>query len=124
MQQRGFGELEAAVMERAWQHDDGATVREIFEELSCGRQIAYTTVLSTLDNLHRKGWVTREREGKAYRYWPAMTREERSAHLMRAAFSSGGDTEAVLAFFVEQMTEEESAQLKAALRNNGGRKRP
>jgi predicted transcriptional regulator len=123
MQQRGFGDLEATVMERVWDREDGATVREVFEELAGARQIAYTTVLSTIDNLHRKGWVRREREGKAYRYWPTMTREERSANLMRAAFDAGGDTEAVLAFFVNQMTESESAQLKAALRRTGTGKR-
>jgi predicted transcriptional regulator len=123
MQQRGFGDLEATVMERVWGREDGVTVREVFEELSDARQIAYTTVLSTLDNLHRKGWVKREREGKAYRYWPTMTREQRSANLMRAAFDAGGDTEAVLAFFVNQMTESESAQLQAALRRSGAEKR-
>lgn len=123
MQQRGFGDLEATVMERVWGRDDGVTVREVFEELAGARQIAYTTVLSTLDNLHRKGWVKREREGKAYRYWPTMTREERSANLMRAAFDAGGDTEAVLAFFVNQMTESESAQLQAALRRSGDKRR-
>jgi predicted transcriptional regulator len=123
MQQRGFGDLEATVMERVWDREDGVTVRQVFEELADARQIAYTTVLSTMDNLHRKGWVRREREGKAYRYWPTMTREERSANLMRAAFSAGGDREAVLAFFVEQMTPEESIQLKAALRQSGTPKR-
>jgi len=125
MQQRGFGDLEASVMDRVWAREDGVTVREVFDELVGVRQIAYTTVLSTMDNLHRKGWVRRDREGKAYRYWPTMTREERSANLMRAAFDSGGDTGAVLAFFVEQMTAEESAQLEAALRLGGGtRRRP
>jgi predicted transcriptional regulator len=123
MQERGFGDLEATVMERVWGCEDGATVREVYDQLCDARQIAYTTVLSTMDNLHRKGWLKREREGKAYRYWPTMTREERSANLMRAAFDAGGDTEAVLAFFVKQMTETESAQLKAALRRSGAEKR-
>ena len=123
MQQRGFGDLEATVMDRVWAREDGVTVREVFDELTGVRQIAYTTVLSTMDNLHRKGWVRRDREGKAYRYWPTMTREERSANLMRAAFSAGGDREAVLAFFVGQMTAEESAQLKAALRHGGSGRR-
>lgn len=45
-----------------------------------------------------------------------MSREERSARLMKAAFDAGGDTNTVLAFFVEQMSTEQSAQLKAALR--------
>jgi predicted transcriptional regulator len=122
VQQRGFGDLEATVMDRVWGRDDGVTVREVYEELAGFRQIAYTTVLSTLDNLHRKGWVRREREGKAYRYWPTMTKAERSANLMRAALESGGEPEAVLNFFVEQMSAEESAQLKAALRRSGARK--
>jgi predicted transcriptional regulator len=122
MQERGFGDLEATVMDRVWGRDDGVTVREVYGELADTRQIAYTTVMSTLDNLHRKGWVRREREGKAYRYWPTITREQRSANLMRAAFDSGGKPEAVLAFFVDQMSAEESAQLKAALRHTGGRK--
>ncbi|MEH3132937.1 MAG: BlaI/MecI/CopY family transcriptional regulator [Mycolicibacterium neoaurum] len=117
MQQRGLGDLEATVMDRVWASADGATVRDIFEQLADARQIAYTTVLSTMDNLYRKGWVRRDREGKAYRYWPTMTREERSAQLMRAAFDSGGNAEAVLAFFVDQMSAEESAQLRAALRH-------
>jgi predicted transcriptional regulator len=123
MQQRGFGDLEAIVMDRVWGHDDGVTVREVYEQLADTRPIAYTTVLSTLDNLHRKGWVRREREGKAFRYWATVTREERSANLMRAAFDSGGDAAAVLAFFVDQMSAEESAQLKEALRHTGSRKR-
>lgn len=117
MQQRGLGDLEATVMDRVWASADGATVRDIFEQLADARQIAYTTVLSTMDNLYRKGWVRRDREGKAYRYWPTMTREERSAQLMRAAFDSGGNAEAVLAFFVDQMSAEESAKLRAALRH-------
>ncbi|MGN7781118.1 BlaI/MecI/CopY family transcriptional regulator [Mycolicibacterium sp. 22603] len=123
MQQRGLGDLEATVMDRVWASADGATVRDIFEQLTDARQIAYTTVLSTMDNLYRKGWVRRDREGKAYRYWPTMTREERSAQLMRAAFDSGGNTEAVLAFFVDQMSAEESAQLRAALRHAPKRQR-
>jgi predicted transcriptional regulator len=116
MQQRGFGDLEAVVMDRAWAHDAPVTVREVFDELAADRDIAYTTVMSTMDNLHRKGWLAREREGKAYRYWPTMTREERSAKLMRDAFHSGGDVDLVLSHFLEQMNAEESAKLRAALR--------
>lgn len=120
MQQRGFGELESVVMDRVWSRSEAVTVREIFDELAQHRSIAYTTVLSTMDNLHRKGWLQRERSGKAYLYRAAMSREERSARLMREAFQTGGDTDAVLAHFVQQMTTEESAQLRAALQRAGG----
>ena len=50
---RGFGELEAVVMDRVWEHGGPVTVRELFDELRRERAIAYTTVMSTMDNLHR-----------------------------------------------------------------------
>lgn len=90
MRVRGFGELEAVVMDRIWDRDGTTTVREIFDELAAEREIAYTTVMSTMDNLHTKGWLERERDGKAYRYWPALTREQHSAQLMREVFDAGG----------------------------------
>jgi predicted transcriptional regulator len=58
---RGFGDLEAVVMERLWGSDGATTVREVLEQLQLEREIAYTTVQSTMDNLHRKGWLTRRR---------------------------------------------------------------
>lgn len=116
MRVRGFGELEATVMDRLWSRAEVSTVRDIFDDLAAGRAIAYTTVLSTMDNLHRKGWLARERVGKAYHYRPTLTREEHSATLMREAFESGGDSDLVLAFFLNQMGDDESAQVQAALR--------
>ncbi|BDY30544.1 CopY family transcriptional regulator [Mycolicibacterium mageritense DSM 44476 = CIP 104973] len=116
MQQRGFGDLEAVVMDRVWASDEAVTVREIFDDLAAKREIAYTTVMSTMDNLHRKGWLERTRVGKAYSYWPTMTREERSANLMRDALHAGGDADLVLNFFLNQINDEESEQLRVALR--------
>jgi predicted transcriptional regulator len=116
VQQRGFGELEAVVMDQVWAGEGAVTVRDVFVELAAQRDIAYTTVMSTMDNLHRKGWLERERDGKAYRYWAVMTREERSAKLMSEAFHSGGDTDLVLSFFLDKMNTEESDRLRAALR--------
>lgn len=57
-----------------------------------------------MDNLHRKGWLDRERHGRAYLYWPTLTREQYSAGLMRAALDAGGRAEDVLARFIERMT--------------------
>ncbi len=103
-------------MDRVWDLCQTTTVREIFDDLARDREIAYTTVMSTMDNLHRKGWLQRERAGKAFRYWPTMTREEHSAALMRDAFDTGGDSDRVLAFFINQMDAEESSRVRAALR--------
>jgi predicted transcriptional regulator len=120
---RGFGELEAVVMDRIWNQDGTTTVREIFDELAAEREIAYTTVMSTMDNLHTKGWLARERDGKAYRYWPRLTREQHSAQLMREALDGGGRSELVLSHFLEQISPEESARLRDALRRLARRAR-
>ncbi|MEY8014059.1 BlaI/MecI/CopY family transcriptional regulator [Mycobacterium servetii] len=116
MRVRRFGELEAVVMDRVWNRAEVVTVRDIFDDLARDRQTAYTTVMSTMDNLHRKGWLQRERAGKAFRYWPTMTREEHSATLMRDAFAAGGDSDLVLAHFLEQMDEGESLRVRDFLR--------
>lgn len=116
MRVRGFGELEAVIMDHLWEYDKICTVRDVHSAISTGRRIAYTTVMSTMDNLHRKGWLARERIGKAYQYWPTKSREAHTAALMRDAFDSGGDTDRVLTFFLEQMNDDESARLQAALR--------
>jgi predicted transcriptional regulator len=117
---RGFGDLETVVMHRIWEHDGPVTVREIFDELSKTRPIAYTTVMSTMDNLHRKDWLARERDGKAYRYTAVASREEYSARLMGEALAAAGDTEAVLSHFVAAMDGGQAEALRAVLDSRAG----
>ena len=112
----GFGELEAVVMDRLWARGGRSTVRDVFDEIAEHREIAYTTVMSTMDNLHRKGWLERIRQGKAFSYWPTLSREAHSAQLMREAFDAGGKSDVVLTHFVEQMSAEESERVRRALR--------
>ena len=119
---RGFGDLEAVVMSRLWDHDGTVTVRDVFDELRQERAIAYTTVMSTMDNLHRKGWLARVKDGKAYRYSAVASREEYSARLMREAMAEAGDTEAVLSHFLAEMDSAESDALRAVLRRLTGEK--
>ncbi|MFE3322696.1 BlaI/MecI/CopY family transcriptional regulator [Nocardia sp. NPDC059195] len=102
-------------MDRGWASEEDFTVRDIYESLRLEREIAYTTVMSTMDNLHRKGWLDRKRDGKAYLYWPTLTREEYSAQLMRQALD-GTRSDLVLAHFVEQITDDETDALRAVLR--------
>ena len=119
---RGFGDLEAVIMARVWEHAEPVTVRELHDEMSAERVIAYTTVMSTMDNLHRKGWLNRVKEGKAYRYSPSASREEYSAGLMREALADGGDTEVVLSHFLAQIDGDESEALRSVLSKlRGGR---
>jgi predicted transcriptional regulator len=117
---RGFGDLETVIMHMVWDHDTPVTVRELFDQLKQERAIAYTTVMSTMDNLHRKGWLERVKEGKAYRYTATASREEYSARLMREALDGGGNTEMVLSHFIAQMGGAESEVLRSVVRRLGG----
>jgi predicted transcriptional regulator len=119
---RGFGELEAVIMQMVWDHAGPVTVRDLFSELSGQREIAYTTVMSTMDNLHRKEWLARSKDGKAYRYTATASREEYSARLMAEALAGGGDTEAVLSHFVAQIDGQESEALASVLRRLADRR--
>ena len=92
------------------------SVRELLGELRQEWAITCTTVMSTMDNLHRKGWLARAKEGKAYRYTATASREEYSARLMQEALAGGGDTEAVLSHFVAQMDGPESEALRTVMR--------
>jgi predicted transcriptional regulator len=117
---RGFGDLETVIMHMVWDHDGPVTVRDLFDELKRERVIAYTTVMSTMDNLHRKGWLARAKDGKAYRYTATASREEYSARLMREALADGGDTEVVLSHFVDQIGGAESEALRMVVRRLRG----
>jgi predicted transcriptional regulator len=119
---RGFGDLEAVIMQLVWDHHEPVTVRELLGELRQDRVIAYTTVMSTMDNLHRKGWLARAKDGKAYRYTATASREEYSARLMQEALADGGDTELVLRHFVAQMDGAESEALRAVIQRLAGRR--
>jgi len=119
---RGFGELETVIMHMVWDHGRPVTVRELFDELAQERAIAYTTVMSTMDNLHRKGWLVRTKDGKAYRYTATASREEYSARLMQEALAVGGDAEAVLTHFIAQIGSAESEALRTVMRRLTGRR--
>jgi predicted transcriptional regulator len=116
---RGFGELEAAIMNRLWTRQEPATVREILDDLRGDREFAYTTVMTVLDNLHRKGWLTRQLDGRAYRYQPVSTKQEYSAELMRKALDGSGDNTSTLLRFVEEMTPAEAEAVQRALKDRG-----
>jgi predicted transcriptional regulator len=111
-----LGDLERVVMERLWTAADGATVREVHTALEADREIAYTTVMTVLDRLAKKDIVTREREGRAWRYFAANSREELSAQAIRHTVDRlETDRRAAMLHFLDDATPEEIDDLKAAL---------
>ncbi len=69
-----LGDLELQVMEVLWRTDTAMSVREVLAELTKDRDLAYTTVMTVLDRLSKKGRVTRELHGRAWYYLPAESR--------------------------------------------------
>ena len=68
-----LGELEQQVMAVLWERDAAASVRDVHEQLAAERELAYTTVMTVLDRLAKKGIVRRELGGRAWLYRPAKT---------------------------------------------------
>ncbi len=103
------------VMDRLWSRRRPVTVREIFDDLRMTRAIAYTTVMTVMDTLHRKGILRREMAGRAYLYEAVLSREEHSAQLMQSVLADSRDRTATLVAFVEQMNRSEATRLRKAL---------
>ncbi|MEV0667431.1 BlaI/MecI/CopY family transcriptional regulator [Actinomadura luteofluorescens] len=111
-----FGDLEAVVMDRMWSYSRPANVREVLEDLQRERPIAYTTVMTVMDNLHKKGWLRRKRVGRAYEYETVASREGYTAKLMREALATSNNQAAALVHFLSALSPEESEALRAALK--------
>lgn len=102
-------------MEVLWARDSPAPVRDVVEALRPTRSSAYTTVQTVMEILHRKGWLAREKNGRAYEYWPLASREEYAARLIDDILSETPDRTAVLARFFSEMDPAEAAKLRQAL---------
>lgn len=70
-----LGPLETDIMQIIWQ-DERSTVKKVHRKLSQQRDIAYTTVMTTMSRLAEKGVLNRHREGLAYVYTPAITEDD------------------------------------------------
>jgi predicted transcriptional regulator len=71
----GIGPLEADILAIIWERER-VTVRDVYEILRLQRKIAYTTVMTVLNNLVKKGLLTQNRASTAYVYTPAITGNE------------------------------------------------
>ena len=99
-------ELEAEVMEELWR-SNGDTVRAVMEALNsrAAKARAYTTYMTIMARLHRKGFLKRRRDGKTHFYWPVMSRDEYRDTRARADVDAlvEGYGDVALAHFARQM---------------------
>ena len=101
-----LGALESELMERVWALKE-ASVRDLHAELA--PRLAYTTVMTTLDRLFKKGLLSRRSVGRAFYYSPKIGKQEYNQqltqHLLDIAISETGSREVVLSCFVDYVSE-------------------
>jgi predicted transcriptional regulator len=117
-----FGELEATVMDRIWNADAPRSVRDLMEDLQRERTIAYTTVMTVMERLFRKGLLTRVEQSRAYWYSPAQSRADYTAGLMADTLANSTDKAATLVHFAERVSAREAKQLIKALSDRSARR--
>jgi predicted transcriptional regulator len=114
---QALGPLETDLLRLLWARED-ATVRELLEEQSL--DAAYTTVMTTLDRLYKKGVLERTLEGKAYRYKAKQSEEgynrQAVAQGLRALLAPAKDPTVPISFLVDAVTEQDAAALEVLAR--------
>jgi predicted transcriptional regulator len=68
-----LGKLERQVLDEAWRRSE-VSVRDIY--LAFDEKVAYTTLMTTLDRLYKKRLLERRKDGRAFLYSPAVSRDE------------------------------------------------
>src|ERR1700722_1536590 len=118
-----LGPLEQRMLDALWTRGS-ATVRELIE--GGYDDLAYTTVMTTLDRLFKKGLLTRADEGRAFRYAPRYSRDELqrevAGHAFRQLLDASPASSLPLSFLVEILGERD-AQLLDDLQKLVARKR-
>jgi predicted transcriptional regulator len=105
-------ELEAAIMDVVWtQKWSSFAVGDVLAILEKRRDIAYTTVMTTVARLHDKGLLDRERDGKRYLYSPKLTREEFLQSTAREVLDEAVSGHQAMAMLAEKVSEASAGEL-------------
>jgi predicted transcriptional regulator len=108
-----LGNLESELMERVWHHGE-LSVRDLHAELA--PRLAYTTVMTTMDRLYKKGMLKRRKEGKAFLYVAALSeqeyQEQLAHHLFGMVLHNGKNNGAVLSNFVDAVSDTDEKLLE------------
>jgi predicted transcriptional regulator len=101
-----LGPLEQRLLHEIWARGN-ATVRELID--GGHLEIAYTTVMTTLDRLYKKQFLDRSAEGRAFRYTARVTQQElqraAAGHVIQQLLNSSSAASLPLSYLVEAVTE-------------------
>ena len=115
---RSFGELETRIMNVVWSAEGAVTVHEVVDTLDSPK-VAYTTAMTVIERLRHKGWLERERRGRAFLYRATRDEGEYAAWLMGEALNEAQDRPAALLSFAEHLSGDEVEALRRALDDAG-----
>ena len=107
-------ELEASIMDVVWSRRlVSFAVSDVLAVLEKQRDIAYTTVMTTVVRLHHKGLLRRVRDGKRYLYSPKLTREQFLESTAREVLEGAVGAPRAMAMLVEKVSEASASELDA-----------
>lgn len=103
-------------MDTLWSHGPELSVRDVMDKMAGDKDLAYTTIMTVLDRLAKKGMATRTRDGRAWRYTAASSREELAATALRTTLESvQADRTLAMMHFLDDASPAELDDLRAAL---------
>ena len=112
---RPTGTREAEILAQLWASGDYVTAGEVRDAL--GGELAYTTVLTILTRLWRKGLAERTRRGRGYAYRPTVSESQLIAQRMQDSLDRSADRHAALAAFVGNLSARDSDALRRVLQD-------
>jgi len=108
-----LGPLEERLLEALWQRGAPMTVRELMDQYC--NDLAYTTLMTTLDRLFKKNLLSRQAEGRAFRYASRVTRDELHqqalTETLRQALDASPAPSLPLSYLVETLSERDTQLL-------------
>ena len=116
---RADGALEAEVLGVLWAAKNPLTAGEVHDEF--GGELAYTTIMTILSRLWKKGLAERTAHGRAYAYTAVMSESELTTKKMTQALEASADRAKVLARFVDSLSRRDVRQLRRLLGERDGR---
>jgi predicted transcriptional regulator len=111
--EQSLGQLEASIMDVIWDAEGSVCVEDVRSALASTKEAAYTTIMTTLDRLYKKGFLSRERRGKAYYYLARVTRAEMGSNVTKQVIDGLLRTfaEPAISYFVEALGDASPDQL-------------
>jgi predicted transcriptional regulator len=111
-----LGDLERTVMDTLWAHGPALTVRDVLDTMEGDKELAYTTIMTVLDRLSKKGLAERTRDGRAWRYTATSSREELAASALRTTLENHqADRRLAMMHFLDDASPAELDDLRSAL---------